>query len=467
MRSFYCIMRYAGVAIAKNHSFSASQMATTWETYSLNHNADTLSRHTFASFRSALLSNSAANKSRSSDKKGSVSPTPTIRGAVLNRPAMGKRSYPKNGIQSPSTKRKIGSEDVKVESPITANAATSDFSPQVSSSSRAIVTPSKTIIKQPNQSKAYGNRTNSGQVMITYNPKKLNPITSSTSKVEITKPYGIVEEYKYMTDNDRSSALNSHLVNFQTEICSQNKIKTENGGEEIDEEDEPTLEHIGVPHPTTQINIGRICNEAHEGKMNKTSILLEGSKNGSNGARISLDVSRMKNESFSLFSGQIVGIKGVNSSGRKIVVEEFIEGLQTKLVKSNKDDLRKMYEGTDGNGTKMYAVAGPYTTNQDLKYEPLIDLLNLIVREKPAVVIMMGPFIDSRQALLKEGDEVVLEYEQDESEGGGAVRRHVSYETLFAAKISQELEDLYTEFPELKTKFVLVPSLDDAISEPV
>ena len=413
--------------------------------------------------------------------------TPKKRAAVVHRSAMGRRSHHNQMNQNDdrAVKRKVdfnitegesNDENDKngingvISSPLPASKTTrsmSDFSPSVSttaSASSVVVTPSTNPQERKN---AYENRKNSGQIVTTYNPKldSIPPIPSS-QKVEISEPYGSLKQYKYMTDKDRSSALNSQLTSFQTKISEQVQGRMMNSGNnEENDESETMIECVGVPRQATQINFGRICNEAHEGKMNKTTILLEGSKQGSNGARISLDVSKME-KSFSCFPGQIVGVKGVNSSGRKMFVEEIIEGIETEVVKSHKDELKRIYnDGTKNeNGTKVFAVAGPYTTNQNLDYEPLTDLLNLVAHEKPAAVVLMGPFVDIRQPLLKDGDQVTLEYEK---EGGGTVMRNVSFETLFAAKISQELECLYDEFPDLNTKFVLVPSLDDAVSEPV
>ena len=197
--------------------------------------------------------------------------------------------------------------------------------------------------------------------------------------------------------------------------------------------------------------------------MNETSILIEGSKVGSSGARITLDTKNIKN--FSLFPGQIVGVKGINSSGRKMIAEEIVEGIDTKTFSSCEDDFNT---GVDikvtETGIKIVSVVGPYTSGQDLKYEPLMDLLNFVMQEQPSVVIMMGPFVDMRQELVKNEDELILEYELEDEK---VMKKHVSYETFFASMISQELEALYTEFPDMNTKFVLVPSLDDAISEPM
>jgi hypothetical protein len=72
----------------------------------------------------------------------------------------------------------------------------------------------------------------------------------------------------------------------------------------------------------------------------------------------------------------------------------------------------------------------------------------------------MGPFVDMRQEIVKNGEDLVLECED-------GTKTHVCYEQFFAAKVAAELETLYEEDPDLKTQFVLVPSMDDAVSEPV
>lgn len=487
-------------------------MATHWEVHSLNHNIELLNEHTFNSFRTHITSARKATPKSSSSKDAIVSPnsssTTFKRGAVIHRSGLGKRSIPSsirntNNVTSPSSnkglKRKVDFDSqlehvVNNNSGVTSPLAdkskkTSAFSPSSSSQNSAVVTPSKSSqssqssTPNPNLQKAYDERKNAGEVILTYNPKKLNSIStdsstlSNPSNIQITKPYSTVEPYKYMTDKNRSHALNSHLSSFQTNMVEYiiNHKMTEDEKKEMEENGGKAslFEYVGVPRQGTQFNIGRICNEAHEGKMNKTTILLEGTKNGSNGARIVLDVSKME-KSYSLFPGQIVGVKGINASGRKMVVEEIIEGMEMNLVQDVKEEIEEMQKKQkdvtsidEGNGAKIFVAAGPYTTNQNLQYQPLVDLLISVTREKPAVVIMMGPFVDLRQDKLKDGDQVILEEELDESVGGGTISRHVSYETLFAAKISQSLEDLYEEFPDMNTKFILVPSLDDAVSEPV
>lgn len=50
----------------------------------------------------------------------------------------------------------------------------------------------------------------------------------------------------------------------------------------------------------------------------------------------------------------------------------------------------------------MLVVAGPYTTSDNLNYEPLKDLVAHIGRHRPHVVLMTGPFLDSDHSRVKD-----------------------------------------------------------------
>jgi hypothetical protein len=57
--------------------------------------------------------------------------------------------------------------------------------------------------------------------------------------------------------------------------------------------EEKDLQPIGVPSQDTVWVCGRICNEATEGRLNKSSIVLEGSRKDSGGRRYIYTVFRM------------------------------------------------------------------------------------------------------------------------------------------------------------------------------
>lgn len=214
--------------------------------------------------------------------------------------------------------------------------------------------------------------------------------------------------------------------------------------------------------------------QAHEGRLNRASIQLEGSRHHSLGSRIHLDLHTLNTagennaqQAYSLFPGQIVAVEGINSSGRTMQASRLIEGAPPpppspshKLPED--DNIYEQQEGEERHPLSIVAVAGPFTTNDNLDYDPFIDVLMNVLKDAPDVVILCGPFVDERQPLVAEKDGIGPTLPNDYGE-----EVTVSYEYLFAKNISELLEDLYTKEPELKTQFVLVPSLDDAFVDAV
>jgi DNA polymerase alpha subunit B len=177
----------------------------------------------------------------------------------------------------------------------------------------------------------------------------------------------------------------------------------------------------------------------------------------------------------------MVALQGRNVTGRKMIVDKVVaEGAPPPpLSQTLASKLMDYHHGLDhqnGSPLRIMAACGPFTTQDDLSYQPLVDLLREVVRVSNNeggvdLVILMGPFVDIRQPLLTEGDKVVLELDDEEEEDSRRTSKrqkiHVTYETLFSEMISRTLEVLYEDYPDLPTQFVLVPSLDDAIAEPM
>ena len=49
---------------------------------------------------------------------------------------------------------------------------------------------------------------------------------------------------------------------------------------------------------------------------------------------------------------------------------------------------------------QVVVACGPYTTTDNLSYEPLEDLLRYIENQKPHLVILCGPFVDARHDII-------------------------------------------------------------------
>jgi len=462
-------------AIAKNHQLSVNQMATCWEAHSLNCDVDQLNAHTFASYRATLL------------KGVKLESIPTV-GAVVSRPAMSKRSIKAEHEEGNDTN--INNNPTKkhkpLESPpstaVTDGRQTPEKENQSNTSSSGLhaavlVTPPKSKPSAPAINR-YENRKNAGQTVTTYNPHDLpdlpvlptsSPDTKRTCIISQPDSFPHVNQsYRHLNDANRAKALNQQLTGMRCSMVESYSIHINRNSEEDPTQSATTnnsttiadLEVTGIPRQSAQTNIGRICNEAHSGKINATSILLEGDSLQSNGARIALDVHSKEGLGYSFFPGQLVAVEGMNGTGPKMTVDKLYEGLPLPMPRHQTIPTTTM---EDGDGFRVMMVSGPYTTSHDLEYQPLADLLDIVSAERPEVVILTGPFVDMTHPLLLEGEDVVLEYMEED--GVTAIQRHVTYETLFAAKVAADLDELYEVTPDLRTQFVLVPSMEDAIAE--
>jgi len=112
--------------------------------------------------------------------------------------------------------------------------------------------------------------------------------------------------------------------------------------------------------------------------------------------------------------------------------------------------LQKAIEGQKGKALHMMVAAGPFTQANDLLYEPLLDLLDLCKRDKPHVLILMGPFLDTKSVNLQDGD---ICYPSDDPKS----LNYLDYEDLMRTL----MKVVQTELQRQNTQVVLIPSARD------
>eukprot|EP00584_Thalassiosira_punctigera_P006405 CAMPEP_0172531780 /NCGR_PEP_ID=MMETSP1067-20121228/5038_1 /TAXON_ID=265564 ORGANISM="Thalassiosira punctigera, Strain Tpunct2005C2" /NCGR_SAMPLE_ID=MMETSP1067 /ASSEMBLY_ACC=CAM_ASM_000444 /LENGTH=762 /DNA_ID=CAMNT_0013316197 /DNA_START=113 /DNA_END=2401 /DNA_ORIENTATION=- len=503
---------------------SPTQLADAWEAHSLNKNVEALDDASLGGYRNALAKNAGvdakaaatAATAASVDKKNlenvavisgtglgkrrpggsSVTPSPMAKrannavvaastatpaaGAAVNTPATAgdrqKQKQQRDGLSA-------------VDGIATPKGAASPSKRQQPGSAASVITPPKSSAKK------YADRTNAGKVVSSYNPNGLptaaEVLASRTAdeRERAASRRGVTvsrhpaarhpeSSFRHMFTplEKRSVALEDRMKWMSDAICAEYNIKSEEeemvecmDGVKGEESEFGTWMPVGLPKQNEVLCVGRICNEAHEGKLNGASIRLEGSRQHSSGARIHLDLKGLNQasdqrppQSYSFFPGQIVAVEGINSSGRTMQASRILEGAPPPGETMAKSELLEHQYGAerqDGDPVSIVSMCGPYTTKDNLEYKPLEDAIVQILQDKPDVVVMCGPFVDQRQPLIAGGEPVIQDKDGKESK--------VSYEHLFAARISSLLEELYLEDPELKTQFVLVPSMDDAFLDAV
>lgn len=229
-------------------------------------------------------------------------------------------------------------------------------------------------------SQKYSSRANAGGVLVSY---------GDTAKASWTVNKGFTPEVKVMAMNGESPLTQSYKFMFE---------KLRDAAEVLDDtittlgdELKGLLKNEEYSNLKTASNetisvVGRICCDS-VGRLNSASVLLEGSRDVSGGDAVPVDLSQLSE--FSLFPGQIVGVRGVNTTGNKLVAQELIPGRVLPLP-----DSPISITSTTG-PVQMMVACGPYTTTDNLLYEPLTDLLTAVQENPPHLLILMGPLLDA------------------------------------------------------------------------
>ena len=211
------------------------------------------------------------------------------------------------------------------------------------------------------------------------------------------------------------------------------------------------------------VSVGRIASDSPEGKLNSSSLVLETSRRIGAGLRVPLD---MGNVGFQFFPGQIVALRGINASGDKFTVSEILDmpllGSAASTPAGLEDHRNRLKGGADAMDTdsdpaplSILLGSGPYTTDDNLDFEPLHALCSQAADMYADCLILNGPFVDVDHPLIALGDFDLPEEAMGEPDT-------VTMSTVFKYLISPAFQQLATANP--KITIVLVPSVKDAIS---
>jgi DNA polymerase alpha subunit B len=196
-------------------------------------------------------------------------------------------------------------------------------------------------------------------------------------------------------------------------------------------QEEPLLD-LASTHPEPGLAVGRVQCDG-EGRLNSNSVVLQGSMDTCGGAALPLDLSQVPQ--FSLFPGQVVAADCTNPNGSRLVAQAVHPGPATGEPAG---------EGpAPGTVLTVLAASGPFTTSDSAGLEPLEDFLAVVQAEKPGLVVMFGPFLDSKNVAIVENDK------------------------NFDAQWHDVLSKISKQTAGLETEVVLVPSARDVHGLPV
>ncbi|OXM76137.1 DNA polymerase alpha subunit B [Cryptococcus neoformans Bt63] len=305
----------------------------------------------------------------------------------------------------------------------------------------------------PQPSQSFTKQANSNTVVETLNihlPQLPPSRTRLASKprVELSSTITAADyNYRYMFEklSERSEALDDSIDEYADAI-----------------KDAYGISELGDPHFVSDESIytvGRVLSSTTSSKSDKAALKnsfhLQSSRLIGAGKRIALELpeERLKVrggapgvKGFSLYSGCLVCVKGRNGGGSKFVVEEVLLLPPSLLPQTPASELMDFQYGDKlkGEPLSLMVAAGPYTLNENLFFEPFETLVDKVLEDRPDVLILLGPFIDSQHPIIKSC--AVTETPQE----------------IFRKQISSRLQKVVTQSPS--TVIIIIPSVRDVVS---
>ncbi|WVQ97259.1 hypothetical protein IAU59_004370 [Kwoniella sp. CBS 9459] len=251
--------------------------------------------------------------------------------------------------------------------------------------------------------------------------------------------------YRYMFEkiSQRSEALDDLIDDYAEQI-----------------KDAYGITELGDPHFVSEESIytvGRILSPPTDSsKGTSSSLYLESSRLIGAGKRVALrfqDAAQLKVRGgppgvrgFGLFPGCLACVKGRNGGGGSFVVEEVLLPAPSALAQSPASELLDFQHGDKlkGQAMSLMTAAGPFTLEDDFSYAPLEALVQVAVDERPDVLLLLGPFVDSNHPAI----------------ASGAVSQTPT--EIFRDQVSRRLQRILDTSPN--TVIILIPSVRDVVS---
>jgi DNA polymerase alpha subunit B len=263
--------------------------------------------------------------------------------------------------------------------------------------------------------------------------------------------------YKTMTmkSSEASEIFDDRIEEFTTLVQEHHNLEDSAFGSAADQS---TNEIVAV---------GRIACDSLEGKLNASSLVLETSRRTGAGLRVPLKVDSL--HGFQFFPGQIVALKGINTTRENFMVKEVLEipllrgaASAPSRIEEYTQRLRggpdAMDTDTDPAPLNIILGSGPYTADDNLDFEPLHAICSQAADSYADALVLSGPFLDIDHPLIATGDFDLPEEAMVEPDT-------ISMTIVFKYLVSPAFISLLAANPHIL--IILVPSVKDIISNHV
>ena len=151
-------------------------------------------------------------------------------------------------------------------------------------------------------------------------------------------------------------------------------------------------------------------------------------------------------DSFSIMEGEVIGIRGDLTRNKNLIfVKEIIKPSAPPKI-NIKDEFHSFKTSSQylGKPFLLYVASGPFTHQGNLDYSPLCHFLEIVKKEEPHYILLIGPFIDENNLIASKLDITVNNVS-------------ISYKDIQNSIIEFILQNL----KETNTKLLLLPSLKE------
>ncbi|KAK0635827.1 DNA polymerase alpha subunit B N-terminal-domain-containing protein [Bombardia bombarda] len=315
---------------------------------------------------------------------------------------------------------------------------------------------------------SFNDRQNPGEVIEILNKHLAAPEPPTTSYSEPRIKLTAASDQKKlaykplaMKASEASEILDDRIDDFMALVMSHHKLE------------ESAFGSAAVQSTTEIVAVGRIASDSPEGKLNAASLVLETSRRMGGGLRVPLDLSNLKGYQF--FPGQMVALRGSNTSGHNFAVTELLiipllpnaastplalAAHRAKLSGASADSMMDLDEDDDKDPPPLDVIfaSGPYTADDNLDFEPLHTLCSRAADTYADALVLTGPFLDAEHPLIASGDFDLPDdalYEPDTA----------TMTTVFRHLVAPALNRLVAANPNVTV--LLVPSVRDVLDKHV
>ncbi|KAJ3118495.1 DNA-directed DNA polymerase alpha subunit pol12 [Phlyctochytrium bullatum] len=330
--------------------------------------------------------------------------------------------------------------------------------PSSSPVGKLLFNPSTAQTSSPGTAAAnFANRTNAGRIEDVFNPsipfKRPHPSAPVLRQVS-TLHHQQMDGYRYMFEklaqigdlideriDSMAEIIHDHLKQHDLKPLATDSIDETGEGQQ-----ESLLKPPWLISEEPFFTIGRVCLDSIEedARLNGESILLEPSRAIGSGDPVRLSPQELleKEQPVALFPGQILGVLGTNPTGKELRAKKLFLPPRLPFAATPVTRILKHYPVGDEAAAlpmNVFIASGPFALDDTLAYEPLKALTQVVCDEKPDVVVLLGPFVDSAHPLL--------------------LQSPLSDEDIFKQVISPMLQSMLDSRPNLT--LVLIPSTRD------